>query len=412
MTPAQEQSREIFFQGIGHFEAGRLREARECFERCLALTPGRPSVLGNLGVTLFRLGHTREALPHLQQATAGEPAFGDAWACLGLAHEAHGDWAPAVQALATALQLKDGSAALWFSQGQCLGRLGRPQEALQALDRALAIDPNLTAAWSVRGGLLRELHQLDAAARSFEQAISLGADRELHAYYLASVRGGPPPSTPPRQYVQALFDDYAADFQGHLVDQLGYRAHELLLRPLIERAAAKKRRFHTVLDLGCGTGLCAPLLQPHSDAIVGVDLSARMLEQAAKLGLYRELVQADIAEALAATPLRPDLVVAADVLIYVGDPSAVFGHVARLLPPDGRFAFTVELPSNGEELQLLPSLRYAHSEGCVRRLAAQCGLTVDEARAGPIRHEQSKPVQGLYVYLRKADGRTEADVDN
>ena len=408
MTPTPEQqSREIFFAGIGHFEAGRLDEARDCFERCRALTPERPSVLGNLGITLFRLGRTREALPWLQRATAGEPQFTEAWTCLGLAHEAHGEWALAVAALTQALALSDGSAALWVSLGQCQSRLGQDDAALQALDRALALDASIAAAWSLRGNLLRERGALDAAAQSFERAIALGADRELHAYYLASVRGGQTPASAPRQYVQALFDDYAADFQQHLVDQLDYRGHELLLRPLIERRAAGQR-WRRVLDLGCGTGLCAPLLRPHCDAIDGVDLSGEMLKQAARLGIYRALVQADIGDFLSsarvAQPGDIDLIVAADVLIYVGEPTLVFREVARLLTPGGLFAFTVELPPQGDEdtdLVLLPSLRYAHSERSVRGLAAQCGLQVDDARAAPIRHEQGQPVPGLYVTLHK-----------
>jgi predicted TPR repeat methyltransferase len=402
MTPAQQQSREIFFQGIGAFEAGRLAEARACFERCLALTPGRPSVLGNLGVTLLRLGHPREALPLLQQATAGEPAFRDAWAALGLAHEAAGDWQAAADALAQALALDGTSAPQWLSRGRCLARLGRVAEALEALDRAIALDPDAAAAWTLRGNLQREMQQLDAAAQSYDRAVALGADRELHAYYLASVRAAAtPPSSAPRQYVQALFDDYAADFQGHLVDRLGYSGPEVLLRPLLERAAAHDRRFATALDLGCGTGLCAPLLQPHCDAIVGVDLSGQMLQQAAKLGLYRELVQADIGDYLAATPLRAALVVAADVLIYVGELSRVFHDVARVLERGGLFAFTVELPTNGQPLQLLPSLRYAHSQDHVRACAAQCALQIDELRAAPIRHEHGQPVAGVYATLRR-----------
>jgi predicted TPR repeat methyltransferase len=399
MASAQEQSRELFFEGIGHFQAGRLAEARTCFERCQALTPGRPSVLGNLGVTLFRLGHIRDALPLLHEATAGEPQFGDAWAALGLAHEAQGDWAEAVAALGEALAIVPPSPALWLSLGRSQARLGRHADALQALDRALALDATLADAWSLRGSLQRELKQFDAAARSFERAIAQGADPELHAYYLASVRrdGAAPPAHAPRQYVQALFDDYAADFQGHLVQQLGYRGHERLLEPLL----ASGRRFRHVLDLGCGTGLCGSLLQPVSDTIDGVDLSGAMLEQAKKLGVYRELVQADIGEYLASATQRADLVVAADVLIYVGDPSAVFRDVARLLEPDGLFGFTVELPTNGEDLQLLPSLRYAHSQALVRRLAATCGLAVDDLRAAPIRHEQGQPVPGLAVTLRQ-----------
>jgi predicted TPR repeat methyltransferase len=41
----------------------------------------------------------------------------------------------------------------------------------------------------------------------------------------------------------------------------------------------------------------------------------------------------------------------------------VFDGVARILLPGGLFAFSVELSTNREDLQLLPSLRYAHSEG-------------------------------------------------
>ena len=400
MTPSQplELSRTTFFEGIAHFQAGRLEAARACFERCQALTPGRPSVLGNLGVTLFKLGHTREALPLLQQAVAGEPQFGDAWASLGLAHEAHGDWSAAVEALTKALTITDNAPALWLSLGRCQARLGRTADALPSLGRALALDPTLAAAWSLRGSLQRELHQFEAAAQSFEQAIAHGADRELHAYYLAAVRGGPvPPATAPRQYVQALFDDYAADFQGHLVGQLGYRAHELLVQPIV----ASGRRFRHVIDLGCGTGLCGALLKPVSDAVDGVDLSGAMLEQAKQLGVYRELVQADIGAFLAGTTQRADLVVAADVMIYVGELSAVFADVARLLEPGGLFAFTLELPTNDQPLQLLPSLRYAHSESYVRQLAARCALAVDGLRAAPIRHEQGTPVPGLYVTLRQ-----------
>lgn len=403
MVSAQEQSREVFFTGIGHFEAGRLAEARACFERCQALTPGRPSVLGNLGVTLFRLGHVREALPLLHEATAGEPQFGDAWAALGLAHEAQGNWAEAVTALGEALAFVPPSPALWLSLGRSQARLGRHAEALQALDRALALDATLADAWSLRGSLQRELKQFDAAARSYEQAIAQGADRELHAYYLAAVRSdarAAPPPHAPRQYVQALFDDYAADFQGHLVQQLGYRGHEVLLKPLVERG----RRYPHAIDLGCGTGLCGTLLKPVCDTLDGVDLSGAMLEQAEKLGVYRALVQADVAEHLAAAPsASADLVVAADVLIYVGDPAPLFQAASRVLRPDGLFAFTIELPTDGQDLQLLPSLRYAHSEALVRRLAAACGLAVDELRAAPIRHEQGAPLAGLYVTLRQGD---------
>jgi predicted TPR repeat methyltransferase len=395
MDADQEQARKHFFAGIEHFEAGRFIEARSDFEASLALSPGRTSVLVNLGITLYRLGQYREAIAPLQQATAAEAGQADAWAFLGLAHQALEQWPAAIEALTRSLQLSPADAGLWLACGRCRLAMGAVQPALQAFERAVAANPGLGEAWSERGSLLRELHRLGEAAQCFEKALALGADAEVHGYYLASVRGTGAPASPPRRYVEALFDQYAAEFQQHLVDKLRYQAHESLLRPLL----AEGRRYGRVLDLGCGSGLCGTLIKPLADVIDGVDLSRAMLEQARRLGVYRELVHADLATFLADATPGAELVLAADVFIYVGELSAVFRSVRRLLAPGGRFAFTVERSSDGQDVQLLPSLRYAHAESYVRRLALEHGFKLRELSAAPLREDQARPVIGLYVYL-------------
>ena len=64
------------------------------------------------------------------------------------------------------------------------------------------------------------------------------------------------------------------------------------------RPAAAGTRFRSALDLGCGTGLCGPLVRPMVDRLTGVDLSARMIEKARSLGVYDRLEQGDIVEFL------------------------------------------------------------------------------------------------------------------
>jgi predicted TPR repeat methyltransferase len=397
-NPTEEQvarSRALFFEGIEHFENSRLEPARTCFEKCQALTPGRPSVLGNLGVTLFHLRQWEAAIPVLCQATAADPSLADAWACLGLANAAQGQWPAAAEALARALALSPQQVPLWMSLGQVSLRLGNMENALQAFDRALQEDPGCAPAWSERGSLMRELHQLEEAACCFEKALALGGDPELNGYYLASVRDGDARTTSPRRYVEALFDDYAADFQSHVVERLGYRGFEVLLQPLLDTG----KRYGHVLDLGCGTGLCGPLIAPQADTVDGVDVSSAMLGQARKLGVYRELIHADLGEFLAATALRSDLILAADVFIYVGDLAAVLRSARRILEPGGCLAFTVELAKEGRDIQLLPSLRYAHSEAYIRRLADEARFTSVRIFEAPIRLDQTTPITGLYIYL-------------
>jgi predicted TPR repeat methyltransferase len=395
MDAELEPARQEFFQGIEHFAAGRFAQARLCFEASLALAPGRASVLLNLGITHFRLRQWREAIPLLQQAAAADPGQADAWAFLGLTHEALEQWQAAVDSLARALEFAPGHAGLWLTYGRCRLRLGSVELALQAFDRAVAAKPDLAEAWSERGSLLRELHRLEEAALCFEKALALGADADLHGYYLASVRGTAAPAITPRRYVETLFDEYAAEFQDHLVEQLRYQGHESLVRPLLQAG----RRYRAVLDLGCGSGLCGPLIQPFADAIDGVDVSGAMLGKARQLGVYRDLTHADLATFLAETSRSADLVLAADVFIYIGDLSPVFQSVRRILAPAGCFAFTVELSPEGQDFSLLPSLRYAHSESYIRRLAQTHGFKVRDLFTAPLRHDQSQPVMGLYVFL-------------
>jgi predicted TPR repeat methyltransferase len=362
MSDPLAQSRTLFFKGIEHFESSRFSEARQAFESALKLAPGRPSILANLGLT----------------------------------HEALGDWANAARVLGEALVLDPQQADLWLTRAGCLMRSGQVAAALQAYDRAIAIAPASARAWSERGSVLRELQQLDEAARCFEKAIALGADPELHQFYLASVRGGQATTDTPRRYVESLFDDYAHDFQAHLVDQLKYRGYERLIAPLAETG----RRFAHALDLGCGTGLCGVLLQPFCERIDGLDISMAMLDKARQTGVYQDLSHADLADFLAATSLRPDLIVAADVFNYVGgDLAPILASVKRILAPQGCFAFTLEAANKAQETELQPSLRHSHSESYIRRLAAENGYTIRQLIRGPLREDQREPIEALYVYL-------------
>lgn len=242
----------------------------------------------------------------------------------------------------------------------------------------------------------------EEAADAFMQAMAHGADPELHRYYLASVSAQAVPATAPAHYVETLFDDYADQFDAHLVGLLGYRAHSTLARHL---AALGRGPFRSALDLGCGTGLCAPLLKPMTQRLVGVDLSSQMMDKAQALGLYDRLVHADIVDYLRGTDERYDLITAADVFIYVGDLEPVFAALEKAMAPNGIFCFSAECAAHeGVDFELLPSLRYAHSGRYLRALAMQHGFNVVQLIRAPIREDQREPIQGMFVYLSRAEG--------
>jgi predicted TPR repeat methyltransferase len=278
-----------------------------------------------------------------------------------------------------------------------LAEQGRHGAALASVDRALALEPACGAAWLLRGTLLRTLERPAEALASFRQAAQRGADSGLTRYYLAGLGAGEPPPAPPREYVESLFDLYAQEFDAHLVQVLHYRAPQILVDGL-RRAG---QRVAAALDLGCGTGLCGPVLRPLAQRLDGVDLSHNMVARATASGCYDEVLQADLAEFLHATERRYDLLVGADVFIYVGALERVFAGAARVLEPGGRFCFSVELAPGPEDLALQASLRYAHSARYIRKLAELHGFEISATAEHPIREDQGTPIPGLFAWLVK-----------
>ena len=426
------RARTLFLDGVAHFEAQRLEDAERCFVASLHHLPGRASTRINLAAARLALGRPADALAELEAVLADEPQHLDAWchradalAALGrdaeaivcadraLAQDPHHPAAwyrraialerlrrfdearPAFERL---LALEPAHAEAWFRLGQVLQREGRLEAALDCLDKAVALLPAHAAAWSQRGSLLEALGRRAEATAAFERAVALGADTELHRFFIAAMDGRADAPAAPRAYVQALFDDYADGFDRHLVDVLGYRGHHELVAPL---AGLQPNGFDAALDLGCGTGLCGPLLRPLARRLEGVDLSPAMLERAARLGVYDRLHCADLVEHLAHSDTRHDLVLAADVFIYVGTLEAVFAGVMRVLRPGGLFCFTVEQAHDTQGVRLGPQRRYEHAQPYLQGLARQHGLQWLQAQRLPIRQQQTQATMALYVYLRR-----------
>jgi len=217
---------------------------------------------------------------------------------------------------------------------------------------------------------------------------------------LAVVGGAPMPPAPPPEYVTNLFDDYAGRFDRHLVQQLEYRipAH---LREAVGQVLDETRRSLEVLDLGCGTGLCGPLFRDIAARLTGVDLSAKMIEKARERGVYDELQVADITEAMRAHPAAYDLILAADVFIYVGELTPVFEACRSALKPGGMFAFSVEAAEETDTYVLRPTGRYAHATGYIRQLAQAAGLQELSLDHVVLRKEKDSPMPGYIFVLRQ-----------
>lgn len=394
-------ARDAFLAAVAHHEAGRLDDAEAGYQQALALCPGRPSVLLNLAQLQLARGHAQRVRQTLAPLLAGPQPEPDALRLWLQAAEATGQADDAIAALQSLCRQQPRDADLPHRLGQWLGRTGRHAEAVAAFDAALQRSPAHAAAWTQRGSLLREQGRLDEAAHSFRQALAHGGDAELNGWFLAAVEGRVT-AAPPR-YVQALFDGYADDFETHLVDTLGYRVPQDLVALLDGAAPASAAgALGEALDLGCGTGLVARALGTRVQAIDGVDLSPRMVAAARASGLYRRVEEAELVMALqACAPACYDLVLAADVFIYVADLAPVFAGVRRVLRPGGQLAFSVEVAQGGDDagVELGAQLRYRHGAASLQRLAAAHGFGVRAQERTVLRQEQGAPIAGWLCLL-------------
>jgi predicted TPR repeat methyltransferase len=377
-------------------QLGRLPEAVDSYERALDLRPAYPEAWCNRAIALLELGEAEAALASSERALEQKRPYAEASCVRANALFALRALDAALQGYDEAIAADAKASEAHTGRGLALLKLGRPQEALSSFDTALQLRPGHATRHQQRGDALLALGRRDDAIAAYQQARALAQDPSEIDFALAALGVGAAPERAPASYVKALFDQYAGHFDRHLTDVLGYRTPALLAQAMERHVGGTGL---ATVDLGCGTGLCAPFLRPLSRSLAGVDLSDKMLAQARATGLYDELASADIGAFLAERPQAFDLVVAADVLVYVGDLDGLFGQVRAALRPGGWFCFSTEAADEGD-FRLLPSNRYAHALAYLERLAAAHGFAILEAERAALRSEHGAEVEGHLLVLR------------
>ncbi|MEL6345913.1 MAG: tetratricopeptide repeat protein [Myxococcota bacterium] len=390
-----------FDQALIFQEAGRLEDAVTHWRAGLDISPRTTEAWMHLGGSLYEMGRLVDAERAYHQATEVDPEDPMAHFNRGLTLEALGRYADAVRAYQEVeiIDPMDVDAILRLVEMFLV--LDRPADALAALIRARRLRPGdldlrsrlhrLTTEYpTARPEAEQRARQLfdsperwcnaalsaerrgdrPAAIKALRRALEVDGDHPT-ARHLYDAYNGNASQSPPPGYVQQLFDDYAPRFEGHLVEELGYRLPVAMFE-LQQRLHLPTARL---LDLGCGTGLVGESFRTASEEIIGVDLSGRMLSIARTKDVYDALYQADLVDWLRQGRGQFDLMTAADVLIYMGAVERLLGAVTQRLHPHGGVLLSTER-LDGEGFALQENGRYAHSRAYIGRVAAASGLRV------------------------------------
>lgn len=393
-----------FNLGVGLRQADDIDGAITQFEKAIALHPGYAQAYFSLGNAFRDKKMVPEAIAAYRKATTIEPRFADAFVNLSGVLAEQEDYAEAMAACHRALALAPDHLHALRNLSLCLYRTGRFGEGAEVTVRALKAWPDEMMLHYTMGEMLYGLVREGKAetARDLAQWWRQTYPGNATAQHMAAaVLGETPPERAGDDYVRETFDRFAVQFEEVLAG-LGYQVPERLCAMALE--AMPGRRDLTILDAGCGTGLCAPHLKPVARKLVGVDLSGGMLAKAQARGLYDDLQQAELGSFLADTADRYDLTIAADVFCYFGALDGAFAALGGKTTSGGLFGFTVEAMQGAvppEGYRLGPTGRYQHDAAYVRAALQQAGYSVVRWDDTQGREEMGQPVPCFMVLARR-----------
>lgn len=432
LAECPEHSEALMGLGLLYQATGQPLRAVAVIEQLVGLKPGEPEPYLQLGGLYHAMGQTDRAILQYEAATKAAPENGRAFYNLGVACFAAGENRRAIAAYQQAIRLDPHDVDSRFNLAACYTGVGDDAAAFRCYEEARAFAPydndilynlallhkknrqhdravalleklrdlnaDYAPAYSHLGALYHHLGRTDAALRCFERLLELDHDVEAASHMLAALRGEPV-GAPQPGYVKKLFDCYAPTFEQELVERLDYKA-PALLRRLIDPLMPASGKFERILDLGCGTGLAGEAFRAIASQLVGVDLSAVMVEQAERKSLYDELVVGDIIEFCRYRPAQYDLIVAADVLVYLGDLDQLFAAVAERLQPGGYFAFSSE-SCQAAPFALQPTGRFAHATAYLLDLGDKHGFAVSRHERCGLRREKGEWQEGELLILNR-----------
>ena len=391
----------LHYSGVLAHQEGRSEQAVALIERSLELEPDRADWHSNLGIVLRDRLKLDEAIVACRRAIALDPDHANAHNNLGVLLRAQGDVVEAEAAYRVAIRVNPEHSDAYTNLGILLNGQKRTHEAVVCFCKVITFRPKHPEARRLLALAHCMLGDVDLAVGIFEEWLKEEPDHPIARHMLAACSGRDVPERASDGFVEKTFDSFAGSFDAKLAKLL-YRAPALVAGMLAD-AGAEASKSLDVLDAGCGTGLCGPLVAPYARRLVGVDLSARMLAQAEARKVYDELYKVELTAYLRDNAGAFDVIVSADTLVYFGSLQGVAVASADALRPGGRLIFTVEqLIDAGSDAGYSISHhgRYCHSREYVERVLAEANLRPEIAPA-ELRLEAGDPVAGLVVRATK-----------
>jgi predicted TPR repeat methyltransferase len=271
-----------------------------------------------------------------------------------------------------------------FELGQRFANNGNVNDAMFRFRIATWFAPNFARAWYNLGCCQLALGKKPLAIASFRKVLALEPNNTEAIFMLATIdpsllSAAQQPQHMPVHMVEGFFSQVASQYdliEGKNSYVAPRHLHTRVAQMLTGRAALR------ILDLGCGTGLAAMPWRESAAHITGIDITKEMTERAriarvAGVNVYDDVLTCNANQSSAPLPTdSADLVIALNILPYLGECSAFLNHAARALKPNGIFALTLEPYPRTDGFGVVPATsRFGHGSEYITRILASAGLT-------------------------------------
>lgn len=266
-----------FILGAIHGQLGAFDEAEKCCRQAIALSPGVPVIIFNLGIALQKQNKLEEAIGCFRQAISLNPGYAEAHNELGVSLQLSGldQLDAAVECYRKALVIMPNYSVAHYNLAVGLKELGKNDKACVHFKEALRLQPGMGKASSVYAMLLTELGDGDQTIAVLEGALQHNPDNLELRFQLGK----------------------AMSNKGRYQEALDIFNYLLALRPGNENASASCAHVYEHLgEFEKGYALLQPFLEGTEDVGVGLAYAAlakHFDQRAEAAALLERLLQKD-----------------------------------------------------------------------------------------------------------------------
>jgi len=364
--------------GSLNYRCGELDLAVQYLEKAIRINPGNIEAHLNLALSFSRQDKLLPAISHYVEVLKSCPHHLVANNNLGMAYFATKQYELSVKHLEFSHDKEPWNQDIWYQLAHSylhIGNLAKAGKYFSLLAEKHPLDEAINHNLAVIH--LRNKDKLQARIY-FNKAMKINPDNQTARYMLSALDSKKVKEANPK-YVRDLFDQYADFYDTHMCKVLDYKV-PAMLRQLIAESISSHQSTLNTLDLGCGTGLAGIYFRDLAKFLVGVDISSKMIEKAKQLGAYDSLVVANIQKYIPGeTKEYFDLIIAADVFVYIGDLSSILHLASKALKQGGKLVFNIEKLEDGD-YYLQDNGRFSHTKEYLQQVLVQHSFKIEKVR--------------------------------